>query len=313
MENTRDRIDVDVIPPGSIVVGLDGSDQAQEAFAWAAEQAALENRRLAIVVAVEPISATSRSMLLGAGLDPHALQAQILDEARQQARTAAELATDLHPGLEVVQVLRAEDARDLLLAAAHRASLLVVGSRGRGALRSRLLGSVSVAVAKHAACPVAVLRPRPDADTPRHGILVGADGTARSQPALEFAYRQASLRNLPLTVMHCFWDVVASPALTQLVDVTPESQEELRLLLAESVAGMSEKYPDVVVHRRLTRGLVDEALASGAEEMDMVVVGWHDPDPVAAFVFGAVAPSVLERAHTTVVVVPSRADDDVER
>lgn len=298
---------VDIIPPGSIVVGLDGSEQGQEAFAWAAEQAAREKRRLAVVHAVEPMTPTSRTMMLAGGVDPHALEAQMLRDARAQTAASSAAMADLYPGLEVIDVVRAGDPRDLLLAAAHRASLVVVGSRGRGPLRSLLLGSVSVAVAKHAVCPVIVLRPeRPD--VVRKGVLVGADGTERSLRALEFAYRQADSRDLPLTVMHCFWDVLAATS-PQHVVAGDQTVEDLRLLLSESVAGMSERYPDVKVNLELARGLVDEALSTGAEEMDMVVVGWHDADPVKSFLYGSVAPSVLERARCAVAIVP----DDTRR
>ncbi|WP_122818866.1 universal stress protein [Nocardioides pantholopis] len=295
-------INLDVIHPGSIVVGLDDSEQGQEALTWAARQAVLEGRRLAVVHAVEPMTPTTRTMMLAGGVDPGGLEAQMLREARAQAATTATSAADLHPGLEVVDVVRMGDPRDLLLAAAHRASLLVVGSRGRGPLRSLLLGSVSVAVAKHAVCPVVVLRPeRPE--VVRRGVLVGADGTERSLPALEFAYRHAATRGLPLTVMHCFWDVLAATSPHHVV-AEDRTVEDLRVLLSQSVAGMSERYPDVEVHLELARGLVDEALATGAEEMDLVVVGWHDADPVTSFLYGSVAPSVLERARCAVAIIP---------
>ena len=84
--------------------------------------------------------------------------------------------------------------------------MLVLGSRGRGQLRSLLLGSVGVALVRHARCPVVVHRPG-HAGTVRDGIVVGADATEESLPVLEFAYREASLRKLPLTVLYSYWDI----------------------------------------------------------------------------------------------------------
>ena len=50
------------------------------------------------------------------------------------------------------------DASDALLETAKGADLLVVGNRGRGALKEMLLGSTSGRVADHAPCPVVVVR-----------------------------------------------------------------------------------------------------------------------------------------------------------
>ncbi len=47
---------------------------------------------------------------------------------------------------------------DVLVDAAADADLVVVGSRGRGGIKSALLGSVSSHVAHHAPCPVVIVR-----------------------------------------------------------------------------------------------------------------------------------------------------------
>lgn len=267
---------------GSVVVGVDGSDHADRALRWAVEQAALEHRRLTVVAVGDDAG-------------------NLADEAVAAAR--------LHqPDLSVTASAMSGDPRQVLIDLSPHAHLLVVGSRGRGSLRSMLLGSASAAVSAHAACPVVVCRPKAD-DHPQAGVVVGADATPESLPVIEFAYRQASLRNLPLTVLHCFWDAAA--AVAQYREARGEKAEapdleDLRALLSESVAGFAELYPDVPVHLTLKHGLVDEALSPSHGGWDMIVVGRHPMTTLTRVLTGSIATSVVERAHATVAVVPEQ-------
>lgn len=59
--------------------------------------------------------------------------------------------------------------------------------------------------------------------------------------------------------MHCFWDVRVATDGAGPVGAEADL-EDLHLLLAESVSGLQEKYPDVKVTRQLARGVVDVCL-----------------------------------------------------
>jgi nucleotide-binding universal stress UspA family protein len=186
-----------------------------------------------------------------------------------------------------------------------------MGSRGRGPLRTILLGSVSSAVVKQAACPVVVCRP-PSGNGDRAGVVVGADGTPESVPVIEFAFEQASWRQLPLTVLHAYYDAVTAVSglrrTSESVLAEPDVVD-LRLVLSESVAGLRERFPDVDVSLRLEHGLADEVLVSD-HSWDLVVVGRHPVDTVTRVLIGSIANSVLERADTTVAVVPQTSAPD---
>ena len=265
---------------GSVVVAVDGSDHAIRAVRWAAEQASLEHRRL---------------MVVSVGDKPDILVDDTLSATRLR-----------HPDLAVAGSAVSGDPRQVLIDASTHAHMLVVGSRGRGAVRSMLLGSVSATVSAHAACPVIICRPMADGDA-QAGVVVGADATPESLPVIEFAYRQASLRELPLTVLHSFWDAAAAvaeyhEARGEKVDVP--DLEDLRATLSESVAGLAEKYPDVPVTLTLKHGFADEALSPRHGGWHMVVVGRHPMTSLGRLLTGSIATSVIERAHATVAVVP---------
>ena len=267
---------------GTIVVGVDGSAHAERAVAWAGRQAALERRAVRLVA--------------------------VGDDGASLADRAAEALARTRPDVEVQTCPGAGDPREVLLELSREAHLLVVGSRGMGAVRSLLLGSVSSAVSAHAACPVVVCRPQ-GTRTPR-GIVVGADGTVESLPVIEFAFRQADLHAQPLTVVHGFWDAavaVAQYRLAQGRDAREPDLEELQALLAVSVAGMGETYPDVQVSLVLKHGFVEEALAPRHDGLELIVVGRHPGSAAARLMQSSVSSLVLERAQGPVAVVPEQA------
>ena len=255
------------IPDGTVAVGVDGSTGSGAALSEAVHTAVAERRSLTILHAVEGGSPAQA----------------VLSEAREAVRRQA-------ADLEVHLVLRVVDPRDLLVAASERAAVLVVGSRGRGPVRSVLLGSVSLAATRRALCPVVVVRPH-HPGLVRHGVLVGADGSEGSAPVLDYAFRHASSRGLPLTVLH-------------VVEVPEEATEEHRLLVSESMSGLRENYPDVPVHVDVVHGGAGEVLLEAAERMNCVVLGAHR----GGLARHSVTAGIIERAHCPVVVVPIESD-----
>jgi nucleotide-binding universal stress UspA family protein len=287
------------IAPGSIVVAVDGSEHADRAVRWGSEQAALEHCRLVVLSVAEWGRLRDASFAAGVTLE------ELEQGAQSIADDAAVLARKLTPDVAVEATGVLGDPRQVLVDVSTDAHLVVMGSRGRGPLRSMLLGSVSSAVVKQARCPVLVCRSGSDR-AEGAGVVVGADGTAESLPVLAFAFELASLRGLPLTVLHAYWDAVT--ALTELRGtgaglLSEPDVEDLRVLLSQSVAGFRERYLHVDVSLRLAHGLVDDVLVRD-NSWDLVVVGRHPVDTVSRVLIGSIATAVLERADTTVAMVP---------
>lgn len=295
-----------LIPPGSIVVGVDGSADADRAVRWAAEEADLCGRPLILLHAVDPFSTANALWMSTMAIDP----AQVRHDAEVAARAllarAADVARATHPRVEAQTITQLLDPRQALIKASGDADLVVVGSRGRGPVASLVLGSVSAAVVKHATSPVVVVRPERTHQSERTGILVGLDCRRPEPEVLEAAYAHASLRQLPLTVMHCFWDVLGTTHASRIVPSDDSSVDDLRALLSEATAGMSERYPEVEVHAELARGFAEELLSRESAFYDLVVVGHHESSAWSSFVHGSVALAVAELATSPVLVVPMK-------
>jgi nucleotide-binding universal stress UspA family protein len=138
--------------PARIVVGTDGSEGAQAAVRWAAEEARARQGVLAVVHAwhLPPMG----GYLDGAPQwDPGVIEEfakQTLDESIAESHTAG-LAHPVEP------VLANDRASAAVLRAAADADLVVVGHRGIGRVAGFLLGSTSNRVVHHAPCPVVVV------------------------------------------------------------------------------------------------------------------------------------------------------------
>ncbi len=158
-----------------VVVGIDGSEAARRALAWAIEEARGRDAKLDIVHAyhLPPSDNTERSAYAAAAqggisrVDVEEFQRRREEElrnARNQALGRIDRAlerVDADPsGVQIERhAVVGKHPEQALIELSRGASLLVVGSRGRGAVAGRLLGSVSRACVEHAHCPVVVLPP----------------------------------------------------------------------------------------------------------------------------------------------------------
>jgi len=136
---------------GAVVVGVDGSPASLEAASTAARAASARGAVLRLVHARPTIAEP-----YGRGAVPPLSDHAATDPAHRSARGVAERLREHHDGLTVETTLVDDDPAHAILQAALGAQLVVVGSRGLGAFRGMLLGSVSHEVLRDAACTVLV-------------------------------------------------------------------------------------------------------------------------------------------------------------
>jgi nucleotide-binding universal stress UspA family protein len=135
---------------GAVVVGVDGSVTSHAAIGFAFEEADLRGVPLRAVHSWQPPGPPGR---VEVRLDRDDLAANERQKVAQWLRPWEQK----YPQVPVSSTLTTAHAAGALVEAGRDATMLVVGSRGRGAFTG-LLGSVSQQVIHHAPCPVAVVR-----------------------------------------------------------------------------------------------------------------------------------------------------------
>jgi nucleotide-binding universal stress UspA family protein len=151
---------------GVVVVGVDGSESARAALAFAAEEARLRGATLRVVHAwMLPLADVAPDPFLlefpsAPAPDLEALTAALEADARRLLDDEVERVLGPAPGIPVEKIPVDGAAAAVLVDSAGDADLLVVGSRGHGRLRGMLLGSVSHQCVLHASCPVAIVPAR---------------------------------------------------------------------------------------------------------------------------------------------------------
>ena len=137
-----------------ILLATDGSADAKEALDCAAELALRDQAQVIVVHAFEPVPSYLGEPMRDQIVEHHVNQARNLAQDAEEALRSRGVSTD-------VEVLEGPPAEAILrVAETHQVDLIVMGSRGRGAMTSLLLGSVSHRVLAHAHAPVLILRAR---------------------------------------------------------------------------------------------------------------------------------------------------------
>lgn len=141
---------------GRIVVGVDASEYARRALAWALREGALRGDPVEVVGAW---SYTDQTALTGHDFTP-AFDDHDARAAVQAIVDGVRGDDDALAGVEVVVTAVNDLPARALLAAAADADLVVVGARGIGGVKELLLGSVSHQVVEHSPVPVVVVHDR---------------------------------------------------------------------------------------------------------------------------------------------------------
>jgi len=279
----------------TIVVGIDGSEHSRLAVKWAADEAKLRDSVLRIVYAGTAEPAAVPAWYSSAPATMSAGQAVIDD--------AFALVTTRHASVVLETDLPDSSPARALIRASAVADLVVVGARGHGGFKELLLGSVSQRTIQRAVCPVVVVRPVPDmindaVAEPR--IVVGIDGSSRSDRALRWALREAELRSASVEAIFA---CVIAPMTGFMNSASAGYETAGRPIIEAAIAQAAEWQPDVPFSAVTLLDATVPALLAAGDGAGLLVVGSSGHSSHRHIVLGSVADQCTRHAGCAVAVV----------
>jgi nucleotide-binding universal stress UspA family protein len=139
------------------------------------------------------------------------------------------------------------------------------------------------------------------------GIIVGVDDSPAAKVAVNWAAREAELRNVSLTLVHAvspslttWWDTPLPPGLARW------QQDHGRRLLDEAVKvadDAGDQAGPVQIRTELLSSAAVPALADLSKDADLVVVGSRGSERWPGRLLGSVSSALVRHAHCPVAVI----------
>jgi nucleotide-binding universal stress UspA family protein len=289
------------------LLAYDGSAGAAEAAALTAAIPWPGDSVLRVVSVIEPILAPmsgpwDRDSALGPEFDA-AITASATVTLREVVERLGSSGTSVHGSLRRGRAASAiiDEARDF------RADLVIVGSRGHGAIATLLMGSVSSEVVDHAPCPVLVAR---------GGTLIqvvfATDGSPSAQAAEAILARWPIFTGLPIRVLSVAevvhpWTGTDPTMYGQALDAYAadlrESNGQHQRIAEEAATSLRESGRSVTFETRTgdpAGEIIDVTKQGGA---DLIVLGSRGRTGLTRLLLGSVARNVLSGSSASVLVV----------
>ena len=289
-----------------VIVGVDGSEGSIEALRWAAQAAARRTWPLHVMTCAQlPISIEAG--MVGAGAFAGSSMDVIVHDQEEVNQRAVDLARTFGLGLTVSGETVLGAPGYALVSVSHPDDLLVVGATSHQGHLTDMLGSVPTVVAHRAKCPVVVVHGGERRGPDLSRIVVGIDGSAGSEAALEWAIEETLRSDAELVLVHG-WMYPYTGARTGISEPRDEMRLDAMRTLESAALKVNELAPAVRHHSIITEESPAKAIIDAAVDADLVVVGSRGHGGFVALLLGSVSRTVLQHSSRPVAVV--RASDD---
>lgn len=284
--------------PQTVVVGVDGSDDALGGARWAAEFAAAYAIPLTLVHAIPQLRWHFTSV------DPTAEHDRSADgDAVLAAAQAAVRST--HPDLAIRTTAVRGGVASVLADASESARVVVVGAGDH-----RALGGHTVRIAHRTQCPVVIWREPVATRTGKPlPVVVGVDESEGSARAVAEAFDIAYRLHAPLTVVH-MWELGAAVGMGDLGgqgmmdwSLLEVLQSQQRQRMDELVEPLAHKYQSAHVNKVFQDISPAKGLTDLSRDAQLVVVGSSGHGRLTDAILGSVSQNLLHHAECPLLVV----------
>lgn len=296
----------------TIVVPLDGSDQAEQAIPWASALCQRIDASLLLVSVVEiPVEfgawSAASTMAVGAELDQWAAERDVYLKEVGNRLSGIHVQTMSRVGSPTSEIIGA--------IAGVENPLVVMTSHGRTGPGRVVMGSVANRIVRDARCPVFVVRSQKQAPTVEPSferVLVPLDGSAFAEHAIDRGLAAIRPRNEP-TIVHLLR--VIEPLIVRMPgpdipldyglvsEYTDAMKEEATTYLAAATQRVQETGVKVTSEIREGR-ISDEILRVATEQhSDLIVMSTHGRGGISRLFVGSVAERVLHEATLPLLLV----------
>ena len=287
-----------------VLLASDGSSHSRRATRWLRDATLPADTRvsvLAVATLTEPPrdSQTMRDLRERAAAEAHQAAERTAKILRGRWPAVDTLVTQGDPQVEIVRA--AED---------RRVDMTVLGARGLGRMKRFFVGSTSLAVARYAPSPVAIVRGRP---RPVRHVLVAVDGSEGSRAALRFLSSFDLVRGTRVSLLHVL-QRSAVPGLHRATPLPDQEHDEDRrkqradaeTVLADAAAVLADAPSPV--DRVVVEGDPAQEIVRIARrrDVDLVVLGARGLRTLGRLLLGSVSETVLHHAGRPVVIARER-------
>jgi len=284
-----------------VLLASDGSSDSRQATRWLRDLALPSDTRVSVLTVATLTAPPRDSQTMSR------LRESVVTKARQAGERAAKILRRRWPEVETVVTEGDPRVEVVRVAEESRVDMIALGARGLGPL----VESTSLAVARYAPCPVAIVRGRP---RKVRRVLVAVDGSEGSRAALRFLSIFELVRDTQVSLLRVL-PGSAVPGLRRAVTSLPDRQpgEARRKQQADADEVLADADAVLTEARRPVERLVADGdpareivRIARSRDVDLVVLGARGLRTIGRLLLGSVSETVLHHVGRPVVIVRER-------